>query len=314
MTAVIVPLVAALVLALLLTPVARQMAVRYGLVDRPVARSSHSKPIPFGGGHAIFITFWLATLAFGGPLEAPLAGLLLGSVILLVVCTIDDRRGLAALPRLLVQFFVAGIAYIAGVRIVQIANPLEAWIGPEFIVMGLLELPITVLWIAGVTNVMNWLDGLDGLAGGISAIAALTLAVVALSNPQTLAIAVPLAALAGAVIGFLRYNFPPASVFMGDSGAMFLGYMLASLSVLGAVKGPAAVVLVVPLLVLGLPLFDSANTMLQRLRRGRPIHKPDRGHLHHRLRDSGLSTRETVLFLYGITGLLCMIALGVWLK
>jgi UDP-GlcNAc:undecaprenyl-phosphate GlcNAc-1-phosphate transferase len=186
--------------------------------------------------------------------------------------------------------------------------------GPEFIVMGALELPVTVLWIAFMTNAMNWLDGLDGLAGGISSIAAFTLALVAANNAQTLAIVVPVAALAGSTLGFLRYNFPPASIFMGDTGAMFLGYMLASLSVIGAVKGPAAVVLVVPLLVLGLPLYDSASTMFNRLRQGRPIYHADRGHLHHRLRDSGLSVRETVLFMYAISGLLCVIALGVWLR
>jgi UDP-GlcNAc:undecaprenyl-phosphate GlcNAc-1-phosphate transferase len=241
-------------------------------------------------------------------------GLLVGSIILLIVCTIDDKRNLPALPRLLVQFLVALLAYVWGVRVVQIANPLATWFGPEYVVMGWLELPVTVLWIAFVINAMNWLDGLDGLAGGVSAIAALTLAAVAASNDPALGIVVPVAALAGSTLGFLRYNFPPASIFMGDSGAMFLGYMLASLSVVGAVKGPAAVVLVVPLLVLGLPIYDSASTIIKRMLKRRPIYHPDRGHLHHRLRDSGLSVRETVLFMYGISALLCMIALGVWLR
>ncbi|MGI5819124.1 MAG: MraY family glycosyltransferase [Armatimonadota bacterium] len=311
---VIVPLIVALALALALMPLARRLAVRYDLVDHPVARSSHTTPTPFGGGHAIFLAFWVTTFALGWPLPRPLIGLFIGSVVLLIVCTIDDKRNLPALPRLLVQLLVGLIAYVWGVRVVQIANPLDAWIGPEFIMMGLFELPVTVLWIAFVINAMNWLDGLDGLAGGISAIAATTLAVVAASNPQAFIIVVPVAALAGSAIGFLRYNFPPASIFMGDSGAMFLGYMLASLSVIGAVKGPAAVVLFVPLLVLGLPIYDSATTILNRLRQGRPPHHPDRGHLHHRLRDSGLSVRETVLIMYAITGLLCVIALGVWLR
>lgn len=311
---ILVPFAVALVLALALTPVARRLAIRYDLLDRPVARSSHTKPTPFGGGHAIFVAFWLTTFALGWPLSRPLIGLFIGSVILLIMCTIDDKRNLPALPRLLVQLLVALVAYVWGVRVVQIANPLAAWMGPELIVMGALELPVTVLWIAFVINAMNWLDGLDGLAGGIGAIAAFTLALVAADNPQTFAIVVPVAALAGSAVGFLRYNFPPASIFMGDTGAMFLGYMLASLSVIGAVKGPAAVVLFVPLLILGLPIYDSASTILNRLRQGRPIHQPDRGHLHHRLRDSGLSVRETVLFMYGIAGLLCVIALGVWLR
>jgi len=314
LTSVILPLATALVLALVLTPVARRLAVRYDLLDRPVERSSHTSPTPFGGGHAIFVAFWVTTVIVGWPLPRPLVGLLIGSLLLMVICTIDDKRNLPPLPRLMAQLLVALIAWFWGVRVEEIANPFAAWVGPEFIVMGLLSLPVTVLWIAFVINAMNWLDGLDGLAGGISAIAATTLALVTASNPTTLAIAVPVAALAGSALGFLRYNFPPATIFMGDTGAMFLGYMLASLSVIGAVKGPAAVVLFVPLLVLGLPIYDSASTILKRLREGRSIFRPDRGHLHHRLRDGGLSVRETVLFMYAIAGLLCAIALGVWLR
>ncbi len=304
----------ALVLGLVLTPVGKTLARKYGLIDRPVARSSHCSPTPFGGGHAIFVAFWITTFALGWPPTRPMVGLFVGSVILLVVCTIDDKRNLPPLPRLLTQLLVALIAYFWGVRVVQVANPLEAWLGPEFLVMGPLELPVTVLWIAFVINAMNWLDGLDGLAGGVTAIAATTLALVAASNDQVPEVIVPVAALAGATVGFLRYNFPPASIFMGDTGAMFLGYMLACLSITGAVKGPAAVVLFVPLLVLGLPIYDSATTILKRLYEGRPIYHADRGHLHHRLRDSGLSVRETVLLMYGITGLLCAVALGVWLR
>ncbi len=314
MTSIILPLAIALVLALVLTPVARRLAIRYDLLDRPVERSSHTAPTPFGGGHAIFVAFWATTLVLGWPLSRPLVGLLVGSMLLLVICTIDDKRNLPPLPRLMAQLLVALIAWVWGVRVEEVANPFAAWVGPEFIVMGLLSLPVTALWIVFVINAMNWLDGLDGLSGGVSAIAATTLALVTASNPNTLAIAVPVAALAGSAIGFLRYNFPPASIFMGDSGAMFLGYMLASLSVIGAVKGPAAVVLFVPLLVLGLPIYDSASTILKRLREGRPVYRPDRGHLHHRLRDGGLSVRETVLFMYAIAGLLCVIALGVWLR
>ncbi len=314
MTGLILALAVGLLLSLVLTPAARRVAVRYDLVDRPVARSSHTTPTPFGGGHAIFAAFWITTLTLHWPIEPPLVGLLIGSTVLLAICTIDDRRGLPPLPRLVAQIVVALVAVFFGVRIVQVTNPFFQLVGPEFIAMGIFEVPVTVGWIVFVVNAMNWLDGLDGLAGGVSAIAALTLALVIVSGGGAEMMAVPVAALAGSALGFLRYNFPPASVFMGDSGAMFLGYMLASLSLIGVVKGPAAVVLVIPLLVLGLPIYDSANTILQRIVQRRPIHRPDRGHLHHRLRDSGLSTRETVLLMYAITGLLCMIALGVWLR
>jgi len=309
-----VPLVVALGLSLVLTPAARRLAVHLDLIDRPVARSSHDRPVPTGGGVAIFASFWLTTLVLQWPPSGPLLGILLGSVVLLGVCIADDKIGLPAFPRLAAQVAVGLIAYAWGVRIIQVENPIHAWAGNEYIFMGMLELPVTVLWIVAVINAVNWLDGLDGLAAGVSSIAALTLALVSASGGHALMVVVPVAALAGSALGFLRYNFPPASIFMGDAGAMFLGYMLACLSVTGAVKGPAAVVLLVPLLVLGLPIYDSASTILQRVRQGRPIHQPDRGHLHHRLRDSGLSTRETILLMYGIAGLLCVIALGVWLR
>ncbi|MEA3400367.1 MAG: MraY family glycosyltransferase [Armatimonadota bacterium] len=309
-----VPLVVAALLSLALTPVARRLAIRHEFVDRPVRRSSHAQPVPFGGGFAIVVAFWLTTLVLQWPPSRPMVGLLAGSLILLIVCTLDDKHGLPAGPRLGAQVAVGLIAYHFGVRVVQVSNPLHGMVGSEYIFMGLLELPVTVLWIVFITNAVNWLDGLDGLAGGISAIGATTLALIAAFGEQSLTVVVPAAALAGSALGFLRYNFNPASIFMGDVGAMFLGYMLACLSVVGAVKGPTALVLVVPLLVLGLPIYDSAATIFKRLLAGRPIHHADRGHLHHRLLDTGLSTRETVLFMYGITGLLCMIALGVWLR
>lgn len=311
---VAVPLGVALVLSLLLTPVARRLAVRLDLLDRPVERSSHTTPTPFGGGFAIFVAFWATTLALQWPPERPLIGMAIGSIILLAVCTLDDKYKLPAAPRLLAQLGVGLVAWYFGVRVVQVNNPLEAWVGPEYIFMGWAQIPVTVLWIAFITNAVNWLDGLDGLAGGVSSIAAVTLALVAASGGESATVVVAAAALAGASLGFLRYNFNPASIFMGDVGAMFLGYMLACLSVTGAVKQPTALVVFVPLLVLGLPIYDSAVTILKRLWAGRPIYHPDRAHLHHRLLDSGLSTRETVIFMYGITGLLCMIALGVWLR
>ncbi len=310
----VVPLVVAFVVSLVLTPLARRVAVQFDLIDRPVERSSHQKPTPFGGGFAIFISFWMTTLVFQWPPTRPLMGMFIGSAILLAICTLDDKYRLPALPRLAAQLAVALIAYWFGVRVVQVGNPLYGIVGPEYIFMGWLEIPVTILWIAFIVNAVNWLDGLDGLAAGVSSIAAVTLALVAASGGQAAVVLVPAAALAGAALGFLRYNFDPASIFMGDVGAMFLGYMLACLSVIGAVKQPTALVLGVPLLVLGLPIYDSAVTILKRLRAGRPIYHPDRAHLHHRLLDSGLTTRETVLFMYGITGLLCMIALGVWLR
>jgi len=310
---VLAPLLISLVLSLVLTPLVRGWVIRAGILDRPVARSSHSKPIPTCGGFAIFISFWVAALAMNWPPREVTLGILGGSLILLVICFIDDWRGLDPLPRLGAQIGIAGLTYWWGVRVIGFTNPLSSFIGPEYLFLGYWSAPVTIIWIVFITNAVNWLDGIDGLAAGISGIGALTLAAVAVFSGKV-EIAIAAAALAGSAFGFLRSNFSPARVFMGDVGAMFLGYILACLAVMGAVKGPTALVLVVPVLVLGLPIYDSAATILKRLLAGRPIYKPDRAHLHHQLMDKGLSVRETVLLMYGITGLLCMLALGVWVR
>lgn len=302
-----------LVLSLLFTRIWRGGATRWGVMDHPVSRSSHTEPVATCGGFAIFGAFWLTTLALQWPPSQLTIGILLGSVILVGVCFWDDTRGLPALPRLAAQMGVAVLTYAWGLRVVGVTNPLSAFVGPEYLSLGYWSGPVTVLWLVFVVNAVNWLDGIDGLAAGVSSIAAITLAAVAISGNRA-DIAIAAAALAGSALGFLRHNFSPARVFMGDVGAMFLGYILACLAVGGAVKGPTALVLVVPVLVLGLPIYDSATTILARLWARRPIYYPDRGHLHHRLMDKGLSVRETVLLMYGITGLLCMMALGAWLR
>lgn len=306
-------LLLALVIALLLTPLWQRYAGRCGAIDCPVARSSHQRPTPTCGGFAIYAAFWVTVLVCHWPLEGYMRWILVGSALLLVVCFVDDTRGLHPAPRLLAQFLVAGIAWYGGVRVIQVTNPLAELFGPQYLFLGWASAPLTIFWIVFIINAVNWLDGLDGLAAGVSAIAAVTLAVVAKLAGQA-QVAVAAAALAGGALGFLRYNFNPARIFMGDVGAMFLGYILACLSVVGAVKVPTGLMVIVPLLLLGLPIYDSTSTILKRALAGRPIYFPDRTHLHHRLLDQGLSTRETVVLMYGITGLLCAIALGVWLR
>ena len=177
-----VPLVAAFVLSLVLTPLARRIAVRLDLIDHPVERSSHKRPVPFGGGFAIFVSFWVVALALRWPPTPPLIGMFIGSAILLTICALDDKYRLPALPRLGAQLGVGLIAYFFGVRVVLVGNPLHGMFGPEYIFMGALEIPVTVLWIAFIVNAVNWLDGLDGLAAGVSSIAAMTLALVAASG------------------------------------------------------------------------------------------------------------------------------------
>jgi len=303
----------ALVLSLSLTPLWRRLALRAGAIDCPVERSSHTEPTPTSGGFAIYASFWLAMLALNWPPSGFMLGILIGSAILLVVCYIDDTRGLHPAPRFATQFLVAGVAYYFGVQVVQITNPVVGLVGPHYVFMGWLSASVTMIWIVFIINAVNWLDGLDGLAAGVSSIAALTLATIAAVAGQT-TVALAAAALAGGAAGFLRYNFAPAKIFMGDVGAMFLGYVLACLSVVGAVKVSTGLMILVPLLVLGLPIYDSTSTILKRALAGKPIYRPDRTHLHHRLLDNGLSTRETVLLMYGITGFLCVVALGVWVR
>ena len=307
------PLVIALAVSLILTPVVRAAMVRAGVLDHPVARSSHHEPKATCGGFAIFISFWVTTLILQWPPDSVTVGTLVGSLVLLVICFVDDVRGLDPLIRLPAQIGIAGLTYWWGVRVVGFANPLAFLLGPQYVFLGYWSVPVTVLWIVFIINAVNWLDGIDGLAAGVSGIAGLALAGVAAVGGMA-SIAIPAAALAGSAFGFLRLNFNPAKVFMGDVGAMFLGYILACLAIMGAVKGPTALVLVVPVLVLGLPIYDSAATIINRLMAGQPIYQADRKHLHHRLMDQGLSVRETVLLMYGITGLLCVIALGVWVR
>jgi UDP-GlcNAc:undecaprenyl-phosphate/decaprenyl-phosphate GlcNAc-1-phosphate transferase len=308
----ITALIVSFAVALALTPPVRALAFRIGAVAVPGGRRTHEQVTPQAGGLAIYAGFWVALLIACRPLPPALPGVLLGSLLLLVMCLADDVRNLPALPRLLGQIAVALIAYYSGVRIEGITNPLSV-LGPyQFVALHWLSCPLTVLWIVLVTNALNWLDGLDGLVAGVAALAGLTIMAGAWVGSAPLFIGIAGAAVAGACLGFLPYNFSPARIFMGDTGAMFLGYILACLSVLGPFKGTTAIAVCVPLLVLGVPLFDTVAGIVRRLWQGRSPLAADRGHIHHRLIDRGLSTRQAVLFIYALTGLLCGLALELW--
>lgn len=209
------------------------------------------------------------------------------------VGAIDDVRGLAPGWKLLGQFVAAAMPVAAGLRIDFVGNPLQGGL----VSLGLLGYPISVLWIVGFANVINLIDGLDGLAAGVSAIAAASFLVLAVQMNELVA-AILAAVLIGSCAGFLRYNFHPASIHMGDSGSMFLGFMLATMALHGVMKSVAAITLVVPLLVIGVPLFDTASAIIRRRRHGRPIQEADNGHIHHRLLNRGFSQRQTVLIIY----------------
>ena len=291
--------------ALVLTPAVITLAAKTGAMDAPDARKVHKRPIPRIGGIGIYAAFMTAILTvfnsgiFTGDMGFDTAGLLLGGTLIVLLGVIDDYKNLPAKVKLFGQIFAAAITVIAfDVRIDFITDPFGDYIYLEY-----LAVPATIFWLVGLTNTVNLIDGLDGLAAGVAVIASVTIFLVALEG-NILPVAVLTAALAGAAFGFLYYNFNPARIFMGDSGSMFLGFMLAGISVIGAVKCAATIALVVPILALGLPIMDTTFAIVRRYRGGVPIFKPDRGHLHHRLLDLGFTQRQAVLLMYVISALL----------
>lgn len=301
-------MVVAAAVTLAVTPAVRAVSVRYGLMDRPGRRKVHAEPVSRLGGVAIFAGL-AASVAValagenrfgwgGGLVEKAGADLSLpllfgGITLVFVVGLIDDIWDLRARTKLAGQTAAALVVALAGLRIEFISDPF----GRGLILLGLLSVPVTVVYLVGFANVINLIDGLDGLAAGVSAIAATSLFVLAAqgNHPEAAALA---AALIGACLGFLRYNFHPASIFMGDSGAMLLGFTLAVISLLGVMKTTAAIALAVPLLIIGVPLFDTLLAILRRVRTKRPIHEADRQHIHHRLLGRGFDQRQTVLIIY----------------
>jgi len=295
----------ALGVTLALTPLVRLVGQRWGIVAHSGGRHVHTGAVPRVGGVAMFAGFaaavlmrWVGERLWGWPpaltlVGEPVLGVLAGLTVMFAVGLLDDVVDLTPGQKVVGQIAAAGVAYAAGVRVDFVGNP----IGGGLLMIGVLSLPVTLFWMVGFANVVNLIDGLDGLAAGITAIAAVSLLVLAEETNQPLA-AVLAAALVGACIGFLRYNFNPASIFMGDSGALFLGFCLACISLLGVMKSVAAITLVVPLLILGVPVFDTFSAIVRRRRSGRPFHEADKGHIHHRLLGRGFSQRQTVLIIY----------------
>lgn len=283
------------------------LAKRVGAMDIPKdKRRMHKEPIPRLGGLSIYLGFLIAVLLFCPNITQSLRGILIGSVMIVIIGIMDDINALSPLPKLFVQLSAATVVVLHGVVITYLDNPLP-W-GPETFQLGWFSIPFTILWIVGVTNAINLIDGLDGLAAGISSIASVSIFIIALltSAPE---IALIMAALCGACIGFLPYNYNPAKIFMGDTGALFLGFILASMSVCGLFKGSALLSVAVPFLVLGLPIYDTLFAIGRRVVTHQPIMKPDRGHLHHRLIDMGLSQRQVVTILYSLSGMLGLSAI-----
>lgn len=299
----IVAFTIALAVAYFLTPRVKDLAIKVGALDAPDDRKVHTRPIPRMGGLAIYAAFVLAILA-SMYVSREIMGLLVGGTVILIVGIIDDLKPLPARVKLLGQIVAAAVLVMFDIRIEWLTNPFGEMLYVEY-----LSIPLTILWVVGLTNTVNLIDGLDGLAAGVSTIASVTILLVALQQ-NFWTVAVLTAALAGSALGFLQHNFNPAKIFMGDTGSMFLGYMLAAISILGAVKSAATIALIVPIVALGLPILDTAFAIIRRYMSGRPIFKPDKGHLHHRLLEMGLTQKQAVLLMYVISGCLGLSAIA----
>jgi UDP-GlcNAc:undecaprenyl-phosphate/decaprenyl-phosphate GlcNAc-1-phosphate transferase len=290
----------ALLFAAAATPIARRVALTLGIIDQPSARKVHSTPIPLLGGVAIYAAFVAALALFGSEFYvAQLVGIFLGATFVSFLGIWDDWRGIRPLLKLGGQVFAAAILIATGVQV-------------EFLHSPVLNVAVTALWVVGITNALNLLDNMDGLSGGVSAIAAAWFALLSIQNGQVLVAAMSVALL-GAALGFLFYNFNPASIFMGDGGSLFLGFLLASVGIkLRFIGRSDEITWMVPVLVLGVPIFDTTLVVVSRLRRGvNPLTTPGRDHFSHRLVRLGLSHRMTVLAIYVIGGLLGALAFAV---
>jgi UDP-GlcNAc:undecaprenyl-phosphate GlcNAc-1-phosphate transferase len=297
--------VAAALISLALTPLVRRLAIRLDNLDHPDERRVNETPVPRGGGVAVAIAFLVVAIAGiwlngqTGDVPVPrtiqtpeLVGLLLGGAVATVLGVLDDTFQLRARWQFLGQLVLALLAVAAGILVTNINNPF----GPGSIALvGPYAIGFTVLWIVGMINSINFIDGLDGLSSGVSLIAAATLGLISLTTTVAQPfIGILCFGLAGALLGFLRWNFHPATIFIGTSGVMFVGYTLAVLAILGTAK------VAVALLVLGVPIIDTFWIIVRRLATGRSPFTPDRGHIHHRLLDLGLSHSQTVLAIYAL--------------
>ena len=299
---VVLALLAALVVSFLMTPVVKSFAYKVGAIDVPKDdRRMHKEPIPRLGGLAIFFGFMVSILLFV-EITPEMRSICLGAVIIVVLGVVDDIMALPAMLKFVIQIAAALIPALNGVVIQAFSNP-NIFSDNLYWVLGWLSVPFTVLWIVAITNAVNLIDGLDGLADGVSAISATTVLVIALMASE-LQVAIVMAALVGACVGFMPYNLNPAKMFMGDTGATFLGYILATMSIQGLFKFYAVISFAVPFLILGLPIFDTVFAFTRRIAHGQSPMHADRGHIHHRLIDMGLNQKQAVATLYVISAIL----------
>lgn len=319
----IVAFLLALALSWVLTPWIRRVAIRLNVMVHPGGRRVHVRPMPLWGGAAIYMAFLVASLVTIGLLHwrfkldmpVPVIGTLVASAIIVVAGMLDDMKEWPAKTQIAVIVVAALVLAAFEVRIVNVTDPFHS--NKLIMLSPLWSWALTLVWVFAVTKTVDFMDGLDGLAAGIGAIAAGVLAIMAVYKAHSQAPAsIPVIAIAlcGACIGFLRFNFNPAKIFMGTGGSQFIGFMLAAISILGAFKGAAAMAIALPVLVLGVPLFDGIFVAIRRLLNGQPLHIADKTHLHHRLMDRGFSQKQAVLLVWGISLFLGVTALVIYIR
>jgi UDP-GlcNAc:undecaprenyl-phosphate GlcNAc-1-phosphate transferase len=314
----LISIILAFIVSFSATPIAKRIAFKIGAIDYPNDnRRMHEKPIALFGGAAIIAGF-LVTVLYNLIVETDifvpdnrLWGLLVGIIIIVTIGVIDDIKHVGAKTKLLFQIAAAlAVVLISDTRIAVFTNPFSPQGYTEL--SNFVSYPLTILWIVGITNAINFIDGLDGLAAGVSSISSLSLffvSVLGVSLEPGHNISILTAALAGATLGFLPFNFNPAKIFMGETGSAFLGFTLGVISIQGMLKSYATISIVIPVLVLGLPLFDTGMAIIRRLINGKPVMVGDRGHIHHKLIDMGLSQKQSVTVMYLASAVLGLCAI-----
>lgn len=291
------------VIAYFSIPLVIKIAYRIGAIDQPDQRKVHEKAIPRLGGLAIFTAFMFCML-FIVKVSGPFLGIIIGGFVIFLVGMLDDIYQISPWLKLIGQCIAAAIAMYSGVMVHFLTNPFDGMLG-----LGYLSYPLTFLWIVGISNAINLIDGLDGLAAGVSGIAAITMGIVAVLQGQIMVFIVAMI-LVSSIAGFLPYNFHPARIFMGDGGSNFLGFVLSCLAIMGLAKSAAIIALFVPILILGIPIFDTFFAIIRRIYNKKPIFMPDKAHLHHRLMAIGYSHQKSVMIIYGISGFFGTVAIG----
>ncbi len=293
---------ASLIIAFVFTPLAIKIAPKVGALDIPKDdRRMHTETMPRFGGIAIYIGSMFSIVFFlYDTIDRRMVGIAVAATLILIMGIIDDIRGLSAKIKLAGQILCACILFASSVRISFVSNPWGEGI-IEF--PWIISLLVTLLWIVGITNTINLIDGLDGLAAGVSFIATIVIAYIAFINLRY-EIAMAFLALAGSCLGFLPWNFHPAKIFMGDGGALYLGFMIGSISVMSPMKSATVIATILPIFVLALPILDTALAIIRRVKNGRPIMEADKQHLHHKILNVGMGHKRTVLTLYCISGIM----------